>query len=102
MPKTTQTIEWFDKDYKIEVDEVPNYTLMERKITEDSHLTKQENIGKEYYVTIGYFKNPQHALERYLKCKAFTAGETIQIEDYIVRLEKLQKEILNFLKEKKK
>lgn len=49
-------------DYKIESDS-NNFILKAKKIVQEGRLTKEENIGKEVYSTIGYYTSIEGILK---------------------------------------
>lgn len=49
-------------DYKIESDS-NNFILKTKKVLQEGRLTKEENIGKEVYSTIGYYTSLEGVLK---------------------------------------
>jgi hypothetical protein len=67
-----------DEDYYIQLDTNGNYTLY---LTKTSLSGKSK--GEEFDNTIGYYSSVPSALNRYVKHKLSSKGETVSIEQYL-------------------
>lgn len=64
-------------DYLIETDE-RQYTVKIKKVVEEGINTKEENIGKEYWQSIGYFGTLKSAL-KFIPQQAIRSNDDISI-----------------------
>ena len=63
-------------DYIIISDE-RQYVIKEKRVVEAGALTKEENVGKEYYQSVGYFTDFKSAL-KFIPDKAIKSSDEVQ------------------------
>lgn len=85
-------------DYLIETDE-RQYTVKIKKVVEEGINTKEENIGKEYWQSIGYFGTFKSAL-KFIPQQAVRSNDDISIiMDKLSEIERDIKAIDEHIKE---
>ncbi|MEG1870972.1 MAG: hypothetical protein RR192_03120 [Peptostreptococcaceae bacterium] len=76
-------------DYRIESDE-RQFVVQAKKVIEKGRLTKEENVGKEFYKPVGYYSNIKSAL-KYLSNKIVL--DNVDINTVINKLKSLESKI---------
>ena len=91
---------WLDKDWRIEVDDIGNWTLIETR-----HHDEKEHRGKMIAAhdrdeTIGYFRSFGQAIEEYLRLRSIHLDEVseVTIREYVERVELSNKTCLKAFK----
>lgn len=85
-----------------------NFVLEHRVVTGQHHRTKAENIGKERWVTSGYYSSMQQVIKALvgpkMKFLLDEPGEEIELSlmQVLERLESLEEELLGVVNELKK
>lgn len=89
------------EDYMICTDE-RQFIVQQKKIVQDSKLTKKENIGKEYWEDIAYCPSLKYALKFLYKKVLLDNDDLTVILSKLDGIENKIKEFLKILKQEEK